>query len=127
MERLAWVCLGGAAGSGTRYLLAGWVQRLAGAGFPAGTLAVNLLGSFALGLLMPIGLRTDLFSPSVRLALTTGLMGGFTTYSTFSYETMSLLQEGAWSRAGANVLATVLGCLVASFLGYGLATRWVEG
>ena len=127
MERLAWVCLGGAAGSGARYLLAGWVQRLAGAGFPAGTLAVNLLGSFALGLLMPIGLRTDLLSPTVRVALATGLMGGFTTYSTFSYETMSLLQEGAWMAAALNVAATLLGCLAASFLGYGLAVRWIDG
>jgi CrcB protein len=127
MERLAWVCLGGAAGSGARYLLAGWVQRLASAGFPAGTLAVNLLGSFALGLLMPLGLRTDLLGPSVRLALTTGLLGGFTTYSTFSYETMSLLQEGAWAGALLNILATLVGCLAASFLGYALAVRWIEG
>jgi CrcB protein len=127
MERLAWVCLGGAAGSGARYLLAGWVQRLAGAGFPAGTLAVNLLGSFVLGLLMPLGLRTDLLSPTVRVALATGLLGGFTTYSTFSYETMSLLQEGAWLAAVANVGGTVVGCLAASFLGYGLAVRWIEG
>jgi CrcB protein len=127
VERLLWVCLGGAAGSGARYLLAGWVQRLAGAGFPLGTLSVNLLGSFVLGLLMPVGLRTDLISPGVRLALTTGLMGGFTTYSTFSYETMSLLQEGAWPAALLNVAATLAGCLAASFLGYGLAVRWIEG
>ena len=121
MERLAWVCLGGAAGSGARYLLAGWVQRLAGAGFPAGTLAVNLLGSFALGLLMPLGLRTDMLSPTVRVALATGLLGGFTTYSTFSYETMKLLQDGAWGSAALNVSITVGVCLAASFLGVAAA------
>ena len=127
MERLAWVCLGGAAGSGMRYLLAGWVQRLAGPSFPAGTLAVNLLGSFALGLVMPLGLRTDLISPTTRLALATGLMGGFTTYSTFSYETMSLMHEGAWAAVALNVASTLVGCLAATFLGYGLAVRWIEG
>ena len=126
MERLVWVCLGGAMGSGARYLLAGWVQRLAGASFPAGTLAVNLLGSFALGLLMPLGLRTDVMSPTARLFWTTGVMGGFTTYSTFSYETMSLLQEGAWGAALANAAGTLLGCLAASFLGYAVAVRWIQ-
>jgi len=127
MERTVWVCLGGALGSGARYLLAGWVQRLAGAGFPAGTLAVNLMGSFALGFLMPLALRTDVVSPMLRLTLATGVLGGFTTYSTFSYETMSLLQEGDWPSALLSMAGTLVDCLVASFLGYGLAGRWIEG
>ena len=126
MVRLLWVCLGGAVGSGARYLLSGWVQRLAGAGFPAGTLAVNVLGSFVLGLLMPIGLRTDVISPSARLMWTSGVLGGFTTYSTFSYETMTLLQEGAWGAALVNVAGTLAGCLGASFLGYAVALHWIE-
>jgi CrcB protein len=117
MDRLFWICLGGAAGSGARYLLSGWVLGVTGSTFPYGTLAVNLLGSFLLGALMQIGLTTEWMSPAVRLGLTTGVMGGFTTYSTFSYETTRLLQDGAWGSAALNVGGTVLGCLVASVLG----------
>lgn len=118
MERFFWVCVGGAFGSGSRYLLSAWVQGAAASTFPWGTLAVNGIGSFLLSLLMVIGLETEAFSPLLRLALTTGVMGGFTTYSTFNYETQKLLQEGAWIPAGANVLGTVLACLVAGFLGH---------
>jgi fluoride exporter len=117
MERLWWVCLGGALGSGARYLVAGWAFRVLGPGFPWGTLAVNVVGSFAVGLLMHVGLTTGLLSPTVRVALTTGVMGGFTTYSTFSYETVVYLQGGAWVLGTLNVAATVVGCIVACFLG----------
>ena len=86
--RLFWVCLGGAFGSGARYLLSGWVMEQLGPTFPCGTLAVNTIGSFLLGALMFLGIEAGALSPTVRLALTTGVMGGFTTYSTFSYETM---------------------------------------
>ncbi|MCA9593294.1 MAG: fluoride efflux transporter CrcB [Myxococcales bacterium] len=116
MQRFLWVCLGGALGSGARYLVSGWALRWLGAAFPYGTLAVNLTGSFLLACLMHVGLSTGM-SPSLRLALTTGAMGGFTTYSTFSYETMKLIQDGAWSLAALNVGITVFACLGASFLG----------
>jgi CrcB protein len=118
MDRLLWVCLGGAAGSGARYLVSGWALRVMGSAFPYGTLAVNLAGSFILAALMHVGLSTEWMTPTARLALTTGVMGGFTTYSTFSYETMRLLQEGAYGIAGLNVVGTVAGCLMASFLGH---------
>lgn len=101
-----------------RYLASGWVLKALGPAFPYGTFAVNLLGSFLLGALMPIGLHTDWMSPAFRLAVTTGAMGGFTTYSTFSYETMGLLQDGAWGLAALNVALTVVVCLGASFLGF---------
>lgn len=126
MARFLWICLGGAAGTGARYLLAGWVQRAAGPGFPYGTLAVNLIGSFVLGLLMVIGLQTELMSPTVRLAVTTGAMGGFTTYSTFSYETLGLIQQGAWGSAALNISVTLTACLAASFLGLAVG-RWLVG
>lgn len=124
--QLAWICLGGAVGSGARHLLSDWVLRLAGPSFPFGTLAVNLIGSLLLGLVMSVGLESDLLSPALRLALTTGVLGGFTTYSTFSYETIRLLHEGAWGVAALNVALTVTTCLAASFAGLA-AGRWLVG
>lgn len=126
MERLLWVCLGSALGGGARYLLSGWVLRLLGTAFPYGTLAVNVLGSFLLAALMYAGVETAAMSPTVRLAMTTGAMGGFTTYSTFSYETMRYLQDGSFGLALVNVLVTVVGCLVACLLGWWLA-KWMLG
>lgn len=115
--RLLYVCLGGAVGSGARYLLGGWVQRAAGSAFPFGTLSVNGIGSFLLGLVMHVALTTDALSPTLRLALTTGVLGGFTTYSTFNYETVESLRGGAWGLAGLYVAVTMLVCLVAGVLG----------
>jgi len=126
MTRLLVVCLGGAFGSGARYLLSTWVARVAPSAFPAGTLAVNALGSFFIALIMHVGLSTDAISPMWRLALTTGVMGGFTTYSTFNYETTELLREGATGLAFANVAVTIAVCLVAGFLGLALG-KWLAG
>jgi CrcB protein len=125
VERLLWVCLGGALGSGARYLLAGWLSARFPE-FPYGTLAVNLLGSFLLGLLMHVALASASIPPTLRIALGTGVLGGFTTYSTFSYETLVLFREGALLLAGLNVLATLLGCLLAAWLGL-LAGRGLAG
>jgi fluoride exporter len=126
MARLLWICLGGAIGTGARYLLSGWLLRLAGPEFPYGTLAVNTLGSFLLGVLMPVALSTESFSPIVRLTLTTGVMGGFTTYSTFNYETLQLFQEGAWLLGLANLGITVIACLAAGVIGL-VFGRWLVG
>lgn len=120
MSNLLWVCLGGAVGSGARYLATVYCLELLGPGFPYGTLAVNLLGSFLIAVLTVVGLETSALSPTLRLALTTGVMGGLTTYSTFSYETLQYLQAGAWGTALANVAATLFGCLAACLLGYAL-------
>lgn len=126
MERFLLICLGGAVGTGARYLVSGAVLRWLGIGFPYGTLAVNLLGSFLFGLLMQIGLSTESLSPNVRIMLTTGVMGGFTTYSTFSYETVCLLQENAYALALANIGVTVATCLAACFLGF-VAAKTIVG
>ena len=126
MARFLWICLGGALGTGARYLLSGWALRVLGAAFPYGTLAVNLIGSLLLAAIMVIGVETTMMPPTVRLALTTGLIGGFTTYSSFSYETMKYLQDGAWGVAIGNVLVTVIGCLVACLLGWAGA-KWLIG
>ncbi|NOY24424.1 MAG: fluoride efflux transporter CrcB [Oligoflexia bacterium] len=126
MERFLWVCLGSAVGGGMRYLVSGWTLSLLGGAFPYGTLAVNLLGSFVLAALMVVGIETTVLPPTVRLALTTGAMGAFTTYSTFNYETLSYLQDGAWGVALTNILVTVLSCLAAGVAGWS-AARWMLG
>jgi CrcB protein len=121
MSRLLLICLGGALGTGARYLIAISAPRFLGTSFPYATLTVNIVGSFLLGAIMHVGLTTDLMSPGLRLVLTTGVMGGFTTYSTFNYETMEYLRAGAFGLAGLNVAATVLLCLLAGALGLSLA------
>lgn len=125
MARFFCICLGGAIGTGARYWLSGWTQRLAGPGFPAGTLAVNVVGSLLLGILMEVGVTGGMLAPTLRLTLTTGVMGGFTTYSTFNYETIQYLREGAWPLAAANVAATVFVCLGAGLAGLALGRGWI--
>lgn len=118
MARFLWICLGGAIGTGARYLLSGWLLRFTGPGFPYGTLAVNVIGSFLLCLLMQIGLSTEAIPPTLRLVLATGVLGGFTTYSAFNYETLRLLQEDAWLLAFANLGVMLAACLMAGYLGF---------
>lgn len=125
MARFLWICLGGAIGTGARYLLSGWLLRITGSGFPYGTLAANVIGSFLLGFLMEAAMTTD-FPPTLRLALTTGVMGGFTTYSTFNYETLQLFQDEAWLLGFANLGITVVACLAAGVLGLA-AGRLIAG
>lgn len=125
--RLLWVCLGSALGGGARYLLSGWTLKLLGASFPYGTLAVNVTGSFLVGGVMFAGAEAGALPPTVRLALATGVLGGFTTYSTFSYETVQYLHEGAWGLALLNVAVTVAGCLVACLLGWAVTKWWFGG
>jgi CrcB protein len=126
MERLAWVCLGSAFGGGARYLISLAALRWLGSGFPYGTLAVNVLGSFLIGAIMGVGLTTTWISPTARLFLTTGVLGGLTTYSTFNYETLQLGADGEWLLAASNLFATVLACLAAGLLGLAFA-RMVIG
>ena len=111
------ICLGGAIGTGLRYLTSGLAARWLGAEFPYGTLIVNVVGSFLIGLIQQIGVTTLLVPEATRLFLTVGIMGGLTTYSSFSYETVRLVEVGAWGQAGVNVLATTALCLVVCFLG----------
>jgi CrcB protein len=126
MSRFLWICLGGAVGTGARYLVSGWAFATLGTAFPFGTLAVNVLGSFLVGLLMQAGIATPLLSPTLRLTLTTGVMGGFTTYSAFNYETVRYFQDGSWQLAAANVAITLVTCLAAGFTGLA-AGRWLFG
>ena len=117
MSGLLWVCLGGAAGSGARHLLSVWVWEATGQGFPYGTLTVNLVGSFLLCVVMHMGLEAQVLSPTARLALASGVLGGFTTYSTFSFETAVMLEGGAWGAALLNIGLTLVLGLAACFAG----------
>jgi CrcB protein len=126
MSRLLWIGLGGFIGTCARYLLSGWALRVLGSGFAYGTLAVNLIGSFLLGILMYAGQETTLLPPALRLTLTTGFCGGFTTYSTFNYETLRYFQDGAWLIGGLNIAVTLVACLLAGLAGW-LGTAAVLG
>jgi CrcB protein len=119
--RFLLVCLGGAAGTGARYLFGGWAQRTLGAGFPYGTLIINAVGSFLLVVIMHLSLETGAISPDARAILGTGVMGGFTTYSTFNYETFRMIQQGSFGMGALYLAATVVGCLGAGALGLVLA------
>ena len=114
---LLWVVLGGGVGSGLRYLTSLGAARWLGAEWPYGTLAVNLAGSFLLAALLTVFARSDVGGPGLRLALTTGMMGGLTTYSTFNFEALGML-EGGRVAAGLGYFAiTASGCLLAGVLG----------
>lgn len=116
------IAVGGALGALARYGLGGWVHGWAGAAFPWGTLAVNGVGSFALGFSLGWAEATAV-SPEVRALVTIGLLGAFTTFSTYSYETVALLRDGEWSRGAAYALGSLALGLVA--VGAGLvAASW---
>src|SRR4030095_9553432 len=93
----------GALGTRSRWAVSGWAYRLFGERFPYGTLLVNVIGCLLIGVVMEVSLLTDLLPPAWRVALTIGFLGGFTTFSTFGYETLRYLEDGAWWPALANV------------------------
>jgi len=111
------VAVFGALGCLLRYLLSGWVYGLLGRGFPYGTLVVNVLGAFLVGFIMETGLRGTLIPAELRSGLTIGFLGGLTTFSTFSYETFKLLEDGELLAAGVNILGSVAICLALTWLG----------
>lgn len=113
--RVLWIAIGGGVGSAARYLLSGWAVRVLGPGFPYGTLLVNALGSLLMGAL--VTLDPPALSATARLALGTGVLGGFTTYSAFNHETILLARGGVWAAAAANVGITVATCLAAGIAG----------
>jgi CrcB protein len=111
------VFVGGGIGATARYGLQGAVYRLTGAGFPYGTLAVNVLGSFLIGLLIISFEDRFMVNPSLRVFLTVGILGGFTTFSSFSFETMALLRDGSYVLGLMNVTSSVVICLGATWAG----------
>ncbi|MGM0560142.1 MAG: fluoride efflux transporter CrcB [Pseudomonadota bacterium] len=107
MHSLLAVAAGGAIGAVARYLLSAQIMRVTGLGFPFGTLSVNVLGGVLMGLLVSLFALHWNAGQELRLFLTVGLLGGFTTFSTFSMETILLFERGQWMAAGLYVLASV--------------------
>ncbi len=113
---------GGFIGSALRFIVSGWVQRLAAASLmPWGTLAVNVLGCLALGFLGGIAEYRQVFEPGQRLFLMVGILGGFTTFSTFAFESITLMQDAEMIRAFVNTAAQIVLGFGAAFAGYVLA------
>jgi fluoride exporter len=113
---------GGFIGSAFRYMFGGWVQRLSGSGtFPFGTLGVNIAGCLLIGVLGGLAENREVFRPATRLFLMLGVLGGFTTFSTFGYETLALLRDQEWLPAVGNIALQVFGGLAAVWAGYALS------
>ena len=117
MQTVIIIAAFGAAGCVSRYFLSGWIYDKLGWAFPWGTLSVNVVGAFIIGLVMELGMRGALIPPSIRIGLVTGFLGGLTTFSTFSYETFKLLETGKFLVAFSNVIVSVTVCLLFTWLG----------
>jgi len=124
MQRLLLITLAGAIGTATRYLIGLGAVRFVGDAWPYGTLAVNLIGCFLMAAVMQVATASSDFSPTLRLALTTGFMGGLTTYSAFNYETTKLFSDRGALAGGLNLALTVLGCFATGMLGNLVARRF---
>ena len=123
--RLALVGLGGALGSMARYWVGAVMAARLGAAFPYGTITVNTLGSFLIVVIIHVSLTApSTISADLRLFLTTGVLGGFTTYSSFNQETLKMLEQGDYLLGAGNTVLTVLGCLLAGALGMAVG-RWL--
>jgi CrcB protein len=119
VERALLIAFGGAIGTLLRYLTALLAARWLGTEFPYGTFIVNVIGAFGIGLVQALGTEELVIGDTTRLFLATGMMGGMTTYSAFSYETIRLIETGAWTAAWINVVATTVICLGLCFAGMG--------
>jgi fluoride exporter len=122
---LWYIVAGSALGGVSRYLLGGAVQRLWATTFPTGTLLINVAGSFLLGAILRYGMETSTLTPELRGFLTIGFCGGFTTFSTFGYETVTMLEDGEWGRAGLYVGLSLTLSLLAVILGFAAAREAV--
>jgi CrcB protein len=121
------IALFGAVGAVGRYALSGWAYRGLGTAFPYGTLFVNLIGCFLLGIVFHVGQSTDLIPPHYRQALSIGTLGAFTTFSTFGLETLQQLQSGQWRHGLLNIALNVVVGLFAVWLGIQTGRQFVGG
>ena len=122
MQVILWVGFGGFIGAIMRFLLSSFVQKSAGVNFPVGTLSVNVLGSFLIGFLVLY--FQEHLSVEYRALVITGLLGALTTFSTFSYESVMLLEDLAYMKAGANIMINVLLSLSATMFGMTIFKRF---
>ena len=122
-KAILWVALGGSLGSVSRFLGQKWIGNAFGNNFPFGTFFVNVTGCLIIGCLFGASERWSQFSPEMRLFLMTGFCGGFTTFSAFSMESLSLLQEGRFPTFILYVTASLSICLVGTFIGFWIARQ----
>jgi CrcB protein len=122
MLNYLWVMIGGALGTGARFWFSGFIGQRFGEFFPMGTLAVNISGSFVIGLFAAIADPQGpfLIAPKFRQFFMIGICGGYTTFSSFSIQTLDLAQDGDWFKAALNSVPSVVGCLVAVWIGRAL-------
>ncbi len=118
---LWYVAIGSAVGGVSRFVLGGLIQRLVATSFPTGTLVINITGSLLLGFIVRYAADTAAMTPEIRAFLTVGFCGGYTTFSTFSYEALAMLEDGDWRRGSFYIVASLVGSLVATFAGFVLA------
>lgn len=117
LRQLMFIAMGGAIGSVLRFLASQGMHGVLGRSFPYGTLTVNVTGSFFIGLLYILFLERYSLNAEWRAAIIIGLLGGYTTFSSFSFETIALFEEGAIFRAGLNIILSVVVCLLATWAG----------
>lgn len=122
---LLFVLAGGALGSGARYLVSTWMADRFGIAFPWGTLTVNVVGSFIIGVIATLADELGSVGPNARIFLVVGVLGGFTTFSSFSLETLRLAEQDELTRAAGNIAANLVLAVGAAFLGI-IAVRWLE-
>ena len=119
MRLALWIGLGSGLGGMLRYLISGWIASRVGQTFPWGTITVNVIGSFSIGLLAALSdSQRWIGSPEMRQFLMLGFLGGFTTFSSFSLQTLRLVQDGEWWPAVGNVVGTTALCLLFVLIGY---------
>ena len=123
MARVLLIGFAGALGTLARYFVGLWAARTLGTALPYGTFIVNVVGCFLIAAISQIALSTTLISPTLRLTLTTGFMGGLTTYSSFNLETTRFFQERAWGEGILNLGTTLAACFIAGLLGFAAARR----
>ena len=121
MNMIALVAVGGAVGSVARYLMASSIQSSTGWSFPIGTVLVNILGCFLIGILYVLLVARPDPRQDLRALLMVGVMGGFTTFSSFSLETVTMAMQGNYTGATLNVVLSVAACLAGTVLGISLA------
>lgn len=127
IHEIFYIAIAGALGTVSRFGLTSATHRIMGSGFPYGTLVVNILGSMLIGYLMQIGFSSDIVPRSLRLAVTVGFLGAFTTFSTFSYETAGYIQNGNWTTALINIATNMGLSIIATMAGLFLGRLTLNG
>jgi CrcB protein len=118
-----WIGLGGFIGANARYFMGRAIIERYGSAFPWGTLTINVLGSFLIGIVLELIAQRAIAEPAYRLFLVVGFLGGFTTFSSFAFESVTLLEDERWLRAGAYIVASNLAAIAACLVGVWLVRR----